>query len=136
MFGEGYYTFLLDEWVYTEENARDKLQQQFGTQTLKGFGVQDMNHGIIASGAILQYLDLTQHTQTGHISTFIPYRTGSLCLAGPVYHQEPGNFPIPLRRSPHPAGCDGPDTDSHGISPAETMAITSSERCAVDPGET
>ncbi len=68
MFGESYFTFLLEEWVYTEENARDKLQQQFGTQTLKGFGVQEMNHGIIASGAILQYLDLTQHTHTGHIS--------------------------------------------------------------------
>lgn len=67
-FGEGFYTFLLDEWVYTEENARDKLQQQFGTQNLKGFGVQDLTHGIIASGAILQYLDLTQHTHTGHIT--------------------------------------------------------------------
>ncbi|NOR35078.1 MAG: DNA mismatch repair protein MutS, partial [Bacteroidales bacterium] len=67
-FGESFYTFLLEEWVYTEENARDKLQHQFGTQTLKGFGVQDMTHGIIASGAILQYLDLTQHTKTGHIS--------------------------------------------------------------------
>ncbi len=69
VFGESFYTFLLEEWVYTEENARDKLQQQFGTQTLKGFGVQDMHHGIIASGAILQYLDLTQHKQTGHISS-------------------------------------------------------------------
>jgi len=69
VFGESFYTFLLEEWVYTEENARDKLQHQFGTQTLKGFGVQDMTHGIIASGAILQYLDLTQHTKTGHISS-------------------------------------------------------------------
>jgi DNA mismatch repair protein MutS len=69
LFGESFYTFLLEEWVYTEENARDKLQHQFGTQTLKGFGVQDMNHGIIASGAILQYLDLTQHSRTGHISS-------------------------------------------------------------------
>ncbi len=67
-FGDSFYTFLLEEWVYTEENARDKLHQQFGTQTLKGFGVQDMTHGILASGAILQYLDLTQHTRTGHIS--------------------------------------------------------------------
>ena len=67
-FGDSFYTFLLEEWVYTEENARDKLQHQFGTQTLKGFGVQDITNGIIASGAILQYLDLTQHTKTGHIS--------------------------------------------------------------------
>lgn len=68
MFGDAYYTFLLEEWVYTEENARDKLQHQFGTQNLKGFGIQEMPHGIIASGAILQYLELTQHTQTAHIS--------------------------------------------------------------------
>jgi DNA mismatch repair protein MutS len=67
-FGEGYYTFLLDDWIYTEENAREKLQQQFGTQGLKGFGVHSLVHGIIASGAILQYLDLTQHRSTGHIS--------------------------------------------------------------------
>ncbi|TFH26954.1 MAG: DNA mismatch repair protein MutS [Bacteroidia bacterium] len=68
-FGEGFYTFLLDEWVYTEDNARDKLQKQFGTQNLKGFGVHNLNHGIIASGAILQYLDLTQHSRTGHITS-------------------------------------------------------------------
>jgi DNA mismatch repair protein MutS len=68
-FGEDFHTFLLDEWVYTEENARDKLQQQFGTQNLKGFGVQDLSHGVIASGAILQYLDLTQHSHTAHITS-------------------------------------------------------------------
>jgi len=67
-FGEGFYTFPLDDWVYTEDNTRDKLQRQFGTQNLKGFGIHDMSHGIIASGAILQYLDLTQHTNTAHIS--------------------------------------------------------------------
>ena len=67
-FGEGYYTFPLDDWVYTEDNTRDKLQRQFGTQNLKGFGIHDMSHGIIASGAIMQYLDLTQHTNTAHIS--------------------------------------------------------------------
>ncbi len=67
-FGEGYYTFPLDDWVYTEDNAREKLQRQFGTQNLKGFGIHDMGQGIIASGAILQYLDLTQHSKTGHIS--------------------------------------------------------------------
>jgi len=67
-FGEGYNTFVLDDWVYTEENARDKLQHQFGTKNLKGFGVQDLVHGIVASGAILQYLDLTEHSRTAHIS--------------------------------------------------------------------
>ncbi|MCP4310045.1 MAG: DNA mismatch repair protein MutS [Bacteroidetes bacterium] len=67
-FGNGYHTFNLDDWVYTEDNAREKLQLQFGTKNLKGFGVQDLLHGVIASGAILQYLDLTQHSKTGHIS--------------------------------------------------------------------
>jgi len=67
-FGDGYYTFMLDDWVYTEDNAREKLHHQFGTKNLKGFGVQDLEHGIIASGAILQYLDLTQHSKTGHIT--------------------------------------------------------------------
>ncbi len=67
-FGDGFNTFLLDDWVYTEDNAREKLQRQFSTDTLKGFGIQSMPHGIIASGAILQYLDLTQHSNTGHIS--------------------------------------------------------------------
>jgi len=67
-FGNGYYTFMLDDWVYTEENAREKLYKQFGTKNLKGFGVQDLLHGIVASGAIMQYLDLTQHSKTGHIS--------------------------------------------------------------------
>lgn len=67
-FGENFHTFSLDDWIYTEENTRDKLHQQFGTQNLKGFGIHDMSHGIIASGAILQYLDLTQHTHTKHIS--------------------------------------------------------------------
>jgi DNA mismatch repair protein MutS len=70
-FGEGYHTFLLDDWVYTEDNARDKLMKQFGTRNLKGFGINDMVQGIIASGAILQYLDLTQHAHTGHITRLL-----------------------------------------------------------------
>ena len=67
-FGSGYYTYPLDEWVFTEENAQDKLLEQFQTRTLKGFGVHALSHGVIASGAILQYLQLTQHTKTPHIS--------------------------------------------------------------------
>jgi DNA mismatch repair protein MutS len=68
-FGTTYYTFPLDEWIYTEEHAREKLQRQFGTQNLKGFGIHEMAHGIVASGAILQYLDLTQHHSTSHIAS-------------------------------------------------------------------
>ena len=67
-FGSGYYTYPLEDWVFTEDNARDKLLRHFKTKNLKGFGVHRLKHGIIASGAILQYLDLTQHTQTSHIS--------------------------------------------------------------------
>ncbi len=67
-FGDSFHLFLLDEWVYTEDNARDKLERQFGTLNLKGFGIQDLVHGIVASGAIMQYLDLTKHSKTAHIS--------------------------------------------------------------------
>ncbi len=67
-FGSGYYTYPMEDWVFTEDNAQDKLLKHFKTRNLKGFGVHRLKHGIIASGAILQYLDLTQHTQTSHIS--------------------------------------------------------------------
>ena len=67
-FGSSYYTYPMEDWVFTEDNASDKLLKHFKTKNLKGFGVSSLKHGIIASGAILQYLDLTQHTQTSHIS--------------------------------------------------------------------
>ncbi len=67
-FGSEFYLFTLDEWIYTEENARDKLKRQFRTDNLKGFGVNELNLAIMASGAILQYLEITEHHQTGHIS--------------------------------------------------------------------
>ncbi len=68
-FGTGYYTYPLEDWVFTEDNARDKLLKQFKTRNLKGFGVHRLKYGIIASGAILQYLELTRHDHIGHIST-------------------------------------------------------------------
>ena len=67
LFGGKYYTFSQDDWVYTEEAANDRLMRHFETKSLKGFGVHELNYGIIASGAILYYLDLTQHHQTKHI---------------------------------------------------------------------
>lgn len=67
-FGSGYYTYPMEDWVFTEDNAKDKLLKQFKTKNLKGFGVHRLRHGIIASGAILQYLDLTQHDRTSHIT--------------------------------------------------------------------
>jgi len=66
-FGEDYYTYPLEDWVFSEDNARDKLLRQFKTKSLKGYGVENLRHGIIASGAVLQYLDLTQHSNTSHI---------------------------------------------------------------------
>ena len=69
IFGDKFYTYKLDDWIFTEETARDRLLKQFQTSSLKGFGVQDLPHGIIASGAILQYLEITQHQQTDHITS-------------------------------------------------------------------
>lgn len=66
-FGNKFFTFELDDWIFTDSTARDKLLKHFETKNLKGFGVEHLKNGIIASGAILQYLDMTQHTQIGHI---------------------------------------------------------------------
>ena len=63
-----YLMFELDDWIFTEPTARERLLRQFETGTLKGFGVHGMTSAIIASGAILHYLDITQHTRTGHIA--------------------------------------------------------------------
>ena len=67
-FGPKFYTFKLDDWIFTQEAASDRLLKQFETSSLKGFGVQNLNFGIIAAGAILYYLDITQHDQLGHIT--------------------------------------------------------------------
>ena len=63
-----YLTFELDDWIFTEEAAMDRLLKQFETRNLKGFGVHNLRSAIVASGAILHYLDITQHTQIGHIT--------------------------------------------------------------------
>lgn len=67
-FGNRFFTFELDDWVFTEQSARQKLHRHFGVKNLKGFGVDHLTSGITAAGAILQYLDITQHTQIGHIT--------------------------------------------------------------------
>jgi len=69
LFGTRYYTYKLDDWIFNDESAIERLLKHFGTASLKGFGVQGLQYGIIAAGAILHYLDLTQHDQVGHIST-------------------------------------------------------------------
>ena len=68
-FGSKFFTFELDDWVFTESSSREKLLKHFETKNLKGFGVEHLKNGIIASGAILQYLDMTEHTQVGHITS-------------------------------------------------------------------
>ncbi len=67
-FSARYFTFELDDWIFTEDAAMDRLLKQFETSNLKGFGIHRMTSAIIASGAILHYLDITQHTQIGHIN--------------------------------------------------------------------
>ena len=68
-FGSKFFTFELDDWVFTETSAREKLLKHFEVKNLKGFGVEHRKNGIIASGAILQYLIMTQHTQIGHVTS-------------------------------------------------------------------
>ena len=68
-FGSRYFTFELDDWVFTDQTARQKLLRHFAVRNLKGFGVDHLKNGVIASGAILQYLEMTQHTQVGHITS-------------------------------------------------------------------
>ena len=68
LFGTRYCTFELDDWVFTEQTAQQKLLKHFHVKTLKGFGVEHLRAGIVASGAILQYLEQTLHTQISHIT--------------------------------------------------------------------
>ena len=67
-FGNKFFTFELEDWAFNENASREKLLKHFETKNLKGFGVEHLRNGIVASGAILQYLDLTQHHQVGHIT--------------------------------------------------------------------
>ena len=67
-FGNRFFTFELDDWVYTEQTTHQKLLKHFGVKSLKGFGVEHLKNGTTAAGAILQYLEQTQHTQIGHIT--------------------------------------------------------------------
>ncbi|MGN0309733.1 MAG: DNA mismatch repair protein MutS [Bacteroides sp.] len=68
-FGSKFYTYELEDWVFTDSSARERLLKHFEVKNLKGFGVEQLKLGIIASGAILQYLTMTQHTQISHITS-------------------------------------------------------------------
>lgn len=68
-FSRKFYTYKLDDWIFSSDTAADRLRKQFGTVSLKGFGIENLSFGIIAAGAILFYLDLTQHDQLGHITS-------------------------------------------------------------------
>ena len=67
-FGNKYFSFELDDWIFTDDAAKDRLLKQFDTKNLKGFGIDHLKNGIIASGALLYYLDITQHNNIGHIT--------------------------------------------------------------------
>ena len=66
-FSSKFFTFELDDWIYTDESARKKLLSHFGTKNLKGFGVEHLKNGVVAAGAVLYYLEQTQHTHISHI---------------------------------------------------------------------
>lgn len=66
-FGTGFFTYEMDDWVFTDQTARQKLNAHFNVKSMKGFGVENLKTGLIAAGAILQYLEITQHTHIGHI---------------------------------------------------------------------
>lgn len=68
-FGSRFFIFELDDWVFTEDTAKGRLLKHFETRNLKGFGVEHLTNGIVAAGTILHYLDVTQHTQIGHITS-------------------------------------------------------------------
>ncbi|MDL2213675.1 DNA mismatch repair protein MutS, partial [Bacteroides sp. OttesenSCG-928-N06] len=68
-FGSKYFTFELDDWIFTDSSAREKLLKHFETKNLKGFGVEHLKSGVVAAGAVLQYLEMTQHNQIAHITS-------------------------------------------------------------------
>lgn len=68
VFGTRWYNYPLEDWIFTPESARDRLLKHFETRSLKGFGVQNLHLGIVAAGAVLQYLDMTEHRQVAHIT--------------------------------------------------------------------
>ena len=69
IFGSKYYTYPLDEWIFSEEASMEKLTRQFETTSPKGFGIQSLEFGIVAAGAILQYLEITRHDKLNHITS-------------------------------------------------------------------
>ncbi len=77
-FGSRFFIYEMEDWVYTDDAATDKLLRHFGTRNLKGFGLHNQTQAIIAAGAILYYLDITQHTHIEHI-TSLSHRGGEVC---------------------------------------------------------
>ncbi len=69
LFGEKFYTYAFDDWAFSEDSAHDRLLKHFETTSLKGFGVHNLTYGITAAGAVLHYLDLTQHNKVRHITS-------------------------------------------------------------------
>lgn len=80
-FGTRYCVFELDDWVFTDQSARQKLLKHFGTKNLKGFGVDYLKDGVIAAGAIMQYLEITQHTHINHITSLKRLEEENTCAS-------------------------------------------------------
>ncbi len=70
-FGDKFFTYALEDWVFTPDTANERLLKHFETKSLKGFGVQDLSNGVVAAGSILHYLDLTYHQEIAHITQLI-----------------------------------------------------------------
>jgi DNA mismatch repair protein MutS len=68
IFGNKFFTYAMEDWAFAPDSSRERLLKQFETKNLKGFGVENLTHAVVAAGAILHYLDLTHHQQTGHIT--------------------------------------------------------------------
>ena len=108
-FGSKFFTFELDDWVFTETSAREKLLKHFEVKNLKGFGVEHLKNGIIASGAILQYLIMTQHTQIGHVTSLARIEEDKYVRLDKFTVAQPGVDGVDERRWQQSAECDRQD---------------------------
>lgn len=131
-FGPRFFIFELDDWVFTSEAANDRLLKHFETKNLKGFGVQHLKLGIVASGAILYYLDQTQHTHI-LISPLFPYRRRPLCAPRQVYGAQLRIGQHDERRGYELAGRTGQDRLADGIAYAAPLDLVPVEGCETDP---
>ena len=128
-FGPRFFIFELDDWVFTSEAANDRLLKHFETKNLKGFGVQHLKLGVVASGAILYYLDQTQHTHISHITSLSRIEEDRYvrldAQLGAGQHDERGGDEF--------AGCAGQDRFPDGVAYVAPLDLVPLEGCETDP---